>query len=64
MEPMVPEGHMLNKEEINVAVPVFPINYPIQLEEEARQAVLKKDGKKLKQSYQDLVSYFQKKMSS
>ena len=54
-----PEGHMLNKEEI-VAVPFFSINYPIQLEEEARQAVLKKDGIKLKQSYQDLVLYLQK----
>lgn len=54
-----PEGHMLYKEEIT-AMPFFPINYPIQLEEEARQAVLKKDGIKLKQSYRDLVSYLQK----
>lgn len=54
-----PEGHMLNKEEI-VEVPFVPINYPIQLEEEARQAVLKKDGIKLKQSYQDLISHLQK----
>ena len=54
------EGHLIYKEEIN-ALPVVPIKYPIELEERAKQAILKKDKKKLEICYQELIDYFHEK---
>lgn len=52
-----PEGHLINKEEIDT-FPVVPVKYPIELEEQAKQAILKKNKENLEECYQKLIDYF------
>lgn len=54
------EDHLINKEEIR-NVPGVLVKYPIELEEQAKQAVLKKDRENLREDYQKLMAYFREK---
>lgn len=51
-------GVLIRKEDIESIRPV-PLKYPIELEEQARQAVLSADTKKLANCYYKLYDYFQ-----
>lgn len=52
------DDHLICKEEIE-SLTLIPVKYPIALEEEAKQAILKKDTEKLDKSYRELQRYLQ-----
>lgn len=54
------ENHLINQEEIE-SIPIIPVKYPIELEEQAKQAILKKDKRNLEECYQKLIDYFRAK---